>query len=70
MKRNKQSDKEEGSTKMVTDIFKNLVVSINKLHIRYEDDYFPIEKPYSFGILIDVGSFFTLVEFDMGRKQK
>lgn len=32
---------------------KNLRLTINKLHIRFEDDYFSPEKPYTFGVVID-----------------
>ena len=32
---------------------KNLKVHIKKVHVRYEDDYFEVENPYSFGIIAD-----------------
>lgn len=31
----------------------NLNIQIRKIHIRYEDDYFEDENPYSFGIISD-----------------
>jgi len=36
------------------DIFKGLKIVINKLHLRFEDDYYAGERPYSFGVVIEV----------------
>jgi hypothetical protein len=33
---------------------KNLKLKINKIHFRFEDDYFNIENPFSFGFVIEV----------------
>ena len=32
---------------------KNLRLNIRKVHIRYEDDYFEAENPFSFGVVAD-----------------
>ena len=32
---------------------KNLKLTINRLHIRFEDDYFSFELPYSIGLVVD-----------------
>ncbi len=34
-------------------ILKNIKLSLNHLHIRYEDDYFSSQKPFAFGLLCD-----------------
>lgn len=44
-------------------------LKINKVHIRYEDDYLNVDAPFSFGIVIDVKiSFYLclLIETNMG----
>ena len=38
----------------------NLNIQIRKIHIRYEDDYFEAENPYSFGIISDELIFETI----------
>ena len=35
------------------DVIKGLTIKIKKLHLRFEDDYYSSENPYSFGIVID-----------------
>lgn len=45
----------------------NLNIQIRKIHIRYEDDYFEAENPYSFGIIADELTFET-VEAPHGGK--
>jgi hypothetical protein len=39
--------------KEVRDLYKSVQLQINKLHIRYEDDYFNAGSPYAWGIVID-----------------
>ncbi|CDW82744.1 UNKNOWN [Stylonychia lemnae] len=34
-------------------LMKNLRLTIKRLHIRFEDDYFSAQSPYSFGVVID-----------------
>ena len=43
----------QGLTKETKDAVKGLKISIKRLHLRYEDDYYSFENPYSFGIVID-----------------
>ena len=35
---------------------RNLKIMIKRIHVRYEDDYYAGEKPFSFGLMIDVRS--------------
>lgn len=39
--------------KEARDLCKSVQLQINKLHIRYEDDYFNSGSPYAWGIVID-----------------
>lgn len=34
-------------------MFKGLKVTINKFHLRYEDDFYSKSTPYSFGVAFD-----------------
>ena len=36
------------------DALRGFTITIKNLHIRYEDDYYSGENPYSFGAVIDV----------------
>ena len=36
------------------DMVKGVQFKIRRLHIRYEDDYYTADKPYSFGLVFDV----------------
>ena len=47
--------------KSTLDFMKNLKLTINRFHFRYEDDYFSFEKPYSFGIVVDVKVLIKLI---------
>lgn len=40
--------------KEVREVFQSVQITIEKLHIRYEDDYFSQAAPYSWGIVIEV----------------
>ena len=46
--------------KEVREMLANLNITVERLHIRYEDDYFSEGAPYSFGVIIDVSKSFTL----------
>jgi len=46
-----------GLTKDQKDLVRGLTIVINKLHLRYEDDYYSTENPYSFGVVIEVSDF-------------
>ncbi len=39
---------------MITLILKNVNLTVNRLHIRYEDDYYASQHPFAFGIICDV----------------
>ena len=39
---------------MVIMALRNLKILIKRIHIRFEDDYYAGEKPFSFGLMIDV----------------
>ena len=43
--------------KQTIDFLKNFKLKINRLHVRYEDDYFTGESPFSFGVVLDVNLF-------------
>ena len=36
-----------------TKILMNLTLSVNNVHIRYEDETYPFQHPFSFGICLD-----------------
>lgn len=38
---------------LVTRIFRGIKYEIKKIHIRFEDDYFAHEQPFSFGFTIE-----------------
>ena len=40
-------------------MLKGLTIVIKRLHLRYEDDYYSGETPYSFGVVIEDLSFDT-----------
>ena len=44
--------------KEVRDMLQSLQITIERLHLRYEDDYFSEGAPYSFGVVIDVSYFY------------
>lgn len=48
-------------------VLKLLNISINKVHIRYEEDYFVMREPYSFGLVV---SSISLKSFDKDIKFK
>jgi len=48
-----------GLTKDQKDMVRGLTIVINKLHLRYEDDYYSTENPYSFGVVIEVSDFLS-----------
>jgi hypothetical protein len=53
-KQQTQNDDDEDSLKNNSNsLLKNLKLSIKRLHIRFEDDYFSALTPFSFGIVID-----------------
>lgn len=41
----------------VNTFLKNLKFKIKKLHIRFEDDYFSAQSPFSLGLVVDEISF-------------
>ena len=41
------------------DFLCSLTLTIKRLHVRYEDDFFSNESPYSFGMVIEELSFVT-----------
>lgn len=43
-----------GLSKEQKDAVRGLTINIKRLHLRYEDDYYSGETPYSFGVVIDV----------------
>ena len=40
-------------------ILKLITLDINKIHVRYEDDFFADKEPFSFGVLLDSFKFFN-----------
>jgi len=52
-------------TKEQKDIVKGLTIVINRLHLRFEDDYYSGEKPYSFGLVIEVSFSLSLGNIKM-----
>lgn len=40
-------------TRLITNILSNLKVTINRIHIRYEDTTSSIDKPFSFGVILE-----------------
>lgn len=51
----KKKETEEGSSKdKLKLILKNVTLKINRIHIRFEDDYYASQRPFAFGIICDV----------------
>ena len=48
-------------TKDQKDLVRGLTIVINKLHLRYEDDYYSTENPYSFGVVIEVSDYLSQI---------
>ena len=40
--------------KQTIDFIKNLKLTVNRFHLRFEDDYFSKDSPYAFGLVFDV----------------
>ena len=57
----------QGMTNEQKDIVKGLTIYIKQLHLRYEDDYYSSELPYSFGLVIDVSLFYLLLHMLRNR---
>ena len=38
---------------LITRIFRGVHYEIKKIHVRYEDDYFAYQQPFSFGFTIE-----------------
>ena len=51
----------QGMTNDQKDVVKGLTICIKQLHLRYEDDYYSSECPYSFGLVIDVSTFIVTI---------
>jgi hypothetical protein len=48
--------KKESKGTVLNMILRNVTLCINRLHIRYEDDYYAYESPFACGILCEVRS--------------
>jgi len=48
------SDDKDSLKNNLNSFFKNLKLVVNRLHIRFEDDYLSGSKPFSIGILMEV----------------
>jgi hypothetical protein len=58
----KKDEREEAIQKQkdkLIQFFKGLKLKINKIHMRYEDDYYQADTPYSFGVVIESASINT-----------
>lgn len=66
-KKEKIPEKDENSSSSFKDnIMKNLKISINRIHIRYEDDFFAV-SPFACGLLCDqIVSYATNTEWNFG----
>lgn len=49
----KEKDDQSPFNSYITNILKNVTLTINRIHLRYEDDYFSQINPFSFGLLCD-----------------
>ena len=62
----KQRSTQESSLVYITKIFKNMKLTINKIHLRYEDDFFPLSS-FACGIVCDqVTSCISSTEWNFG----
>jgi len=55
--KNENSDKnaeKEPKSDVLKMILKNVTLTINRIHIRYEDDFYADQNPFAFGLLCDV----------------
>ena len=49
-----EEKKEEATPDMLQLILKNVTLTVNGIHIRYEDDFYAFKAPFAFGLLCDV----------------
>lgn len=51
----------------ITNILKNITLTINRIHIRYEDDFFCQIRPFAFGIICDqISAYGSDTEWNFG----
>lgn len=53
MAKDEQQFKEPPLLGLLTRLFRGIKFEIKKIHIRYEDDFFAVQKPFSFGFTIE-----------------
>ena len=53
-----KGEEEDSFKQNQNNFFKNLKLIIKKCHVRFEDDHFSRDKPYSIGVVIDVSAEF------------
>ena len=54
LKKSQQDENDEDSlTNNMHSFLKNLKLTIKRLHIRFEDDYFSTQSPFSLGLAVD-----------------
>jgi len=49
-----ENKNKENSNDVFKMAMKNITLKINKIHIRYEDDYYFKENPFAYGFICDV----------------
>ena len=49
----KENNLKDSYLNIAISLFGGLKLEIKRLHLRYEDDYFQQNKPFSFGLMID-----------------
>jgi len=49
-----KEEEEDSKWDLLSSLMKNVNLKVNKIHIRYEDDYYSHLKPFAFGFLCDV----------------
>ena len=63
--RNKRKERELKDKDGFRPILEQMVIKINRLHVRYEDDYFSNDRPYSIGL---VANSVTIDKAEPGRE--
>lgn len=59
LRRKKRPESEDDRLSSEDKVWRNLKLSVNRVHIRYEDDYFAGSTPYSWGLICDSLSMMT-----------
>ena len=58
-----KSESSSSSPDVLKLVLKNVTLTVNRIHIRYEDDFYASQNPFAFGLICEV-----TIEYDGSRK--